>query len=133
MFSYNRNAPHASIAHRSATAHNAEHPPCCNRRVRGGRGLSHVTVEVQPSRAVTCVIAVKSPCIDVCAFNGKTQLCVGCFQTLDEIRGWNKMTDHRRHQVINRRTRRQAKVQHEPLGLPGEPLGLLGEPSFAAV
>ena len=54
-------------------------------------------------------MAVKSPCIDVCAFDGKTRLCVGCFRTLDEIRGWKKMTDHRRHQVINDRARRQTR------------------------
>ncbi|MFM0630504.1 DUF1289 domain-containing protein [Paraburkholderia xenovorans] len=54
-------------------------------------------------------MAVNSPCIDVCAFDGKTKLRVGCFRTLDEIRGWMKMTDHRRHQVINDRVRRQAK------------------------
>ncbi|WP_341317397.1 DUF1289 domain-containing protein [Paraburkholderia sp. IMGN_8] len=58
-------------------------------------------------------MAVKSPCIDVCAFDGKSKLCVGCFRTLDEIRGWKKMTDHRRHQVINDRARRQAKLQRE--------------------
>ncbi|WP_341868356.1 DUF1289 domain-containing protein [Paraburkholderia aromaticivorans] len=62
----------------------------------------------------------------MCAFNRKSQLCVGCFQTLDETPGWKKMADHRRHQVINERTRRQAKVQREPLGLPAEP-------SFAAI
>jgi predicted Fe-S protein YdhL (DUF1289 family) len=33
--------------------------------------------------------------------------------TLDEIRGWKKMTDHRCHQVINDRSRRQAKQQRE--------------------
>jgi predicted Fe-S protein YdhL (DUF1289 family) len=54
-------------------------------------------------------MAVKSPCIDVCAFDGKTRLCVGCFGTLDEIRRWKKMTDHRRHQVINDRARRQTR------------------------
>jgi predicted Fe-S protein YdhL (DUF1289 family) len=58
-------------------------------------------------------MAVKSPCIDVCAFDGKTKLCVGCFRTLDEIRGWKKMTDHRRHQVISDRVRRQTKLQRE--------------------
>ncbi|WP_323051186.1 DUF1289 domain-containing protein, partial [Caballeronia mineralivorans] len=31
-------------------------------------------------------MAVKSPCIDVCAFDGKTKMCVGCFRTLEEIR-----------------------------------------------
>ena len=69
-------------------------------------------------------MAVKSPCIDVCAFDGKTKLCVGCFRTLDEIRGWKKMTDHRRHQVINDRARRQAKLQRESPGLPLEAAAL---------
>ncbi|MFM0515004.1 DUF1289 domain-containing protein [Paraburkholderia sp. RL17-373-BIF-A] len=55
-------------------------------------------------------MAVKSPCIDACAFDGKTKLCVGCFRTLNEIRAWKKMTGHRRHQVINDRPRRQAKL-----------------------
>lgn len=58
-------------------------------------------------------MAVKSPCVDVCAFDGKTGLCIGCFRTLDEIRGWKKMTDHRRHQILNEKTRRQAKVACE--------------------
>jgi predicted Fe-S protein YdhL (DUF1289 family) len=63
-------------------------------------------------------MAVKSPCIDVCAFDGKTKLCIGCFRTLDEIRGWKKMTDHLRHQVINDRARRQTKLQREAPELP---------------
>jgi predicted Fe-S protein YdhL (DUF1289 family) len=58
-------------------------------------------------------MAVKSPCIDVCTFVGKTKLCIGCFRTLDEIRGWKKMTDHRRHQVINDRARRQTRLHTE--------------------
>lgn len=33
--------------------------------------------------------------------------------TLDEIRGWKKMTDHRRHQVIDDRVLRQSKLQRE--------------------
>lgn len=29
-----------------------------------------------------------SPCIGVCVMNPQTQLCEGCFRTLDEIAGW---------------------------------------------
>ncbi|USX11040.1 DUF1289 domain-containing protein [Paraburkholderia fungorum] len=58
-------------------------------------------------------MAVRSPCIDVCSFDGKTGFCAGCFRTLDEVRGWKKMTDHRRHQVINDRPRRQARLKPE--------------------
>ncbi|SKC56809.1 DUF1289 domain-containing protein [Paraburkholderia hospita] len=56
-------------------------------------------------------MAVNSPCVDVCRIDGKSGLCVGCLRTREEIRGWKSMTDHRRHQVINDRTRREAKLQ----------------------
>jgi len=56
-------------------------------------------------------MAVQSPCTELCKIDGKTQLCLGCFRTLDEIRTWKKMTDHRRHQVINDRARRLAKLK----------------------
>ncbi|MFL9989339.1 DUF1289 domain-containing protein [Paraburkholderia sediminicola] len=39
-------------------------------------------------------------------------------RTLDEIRRWKQMTDHRRHQVNNDRARRQAKLQRESSELP---------------
>lgn len=55
-------------------------------------------------------MAVKSPCVEICAFDGKTALCIGCLRTREEIRGWNKMTDHRRHQILNEKSRRQAKL-----------------------
>lgn len=58
-------------------------------------------------------MALKSPCTEVCKFDGKTTLCVGCLRTLEEIRGWNKMTDHRRHQIINERSKRVAKLPRE--------------------
>ncbi|RZF27945.1 DUF1289 domain-containing protein [Paraburkholderia sp. UYCP14C] len=58
-------------------------------------------------------MAVNSPCIDVCTLDGKTGFCVGCLRTREEIREWKKMTDHRRHQVLNDRSRRQAKLKRE--------------------
>jgi predicted Fe-S protein YdhL (DUF1289 family) len=60
-------------------------------------------------------MAVKSPCVDVCRFDGKTGLCVGCFRTRAEAREWGKMTDFRRHQIVNERTRRQTKIACEAL------------------
>lgn len=58
-------------------------------------------------------MAVKSPCNDVCAFEGKTGFCVGCLRTLTEAREWKKMNDFRRHQIINDRTRREKKIERE--------------------
>ena len=58
-------------------------------------------------------MAVKSPCIDVCVFDGKSGFCVGCLRTAPEAQQWKKMTDHRRHQILNDRTRREQKLRWE--------------------
>jgi len=60
-------------------------------------------------------MALKSPCIDACAIDRKSKTCLGCYRTLDEIRGWAKTTDHRRHQVIRERPRRMAKLTERAL------------------
>lgn len=58
-------------------------------------------------------MSVKSPCIDVCVFDGKSGFCVGCLRTAPEAQKWKKMPDHRRHQIINDRTRREQKLRPE--------------------
>jgi len=55
-------------------------------------------------------VPIKSPCIELCKFDGRTGLCRGCLRTLVECREWKKMTDHRRHQIVNERTRREKKL-----------------------
>jgi uncharacterized protein len=55
-------------------------------------------------------MAVKSPCIETCRFDGRTGLCTGCLRTQLEAREWKKMGDHRRHQIINDRARRERKL-----------------------
>ena len=55
-------------------------------------------------------MAVKSPCVEVCRFDGRTGFCTACLRTRDEARGWKKMTDHRRHQIVGERARRERKL-----------------------
>jgi len=56
-------------------------------------------------------MAVQSPCIDDCKFDRKSDMCVGCFRTNEEIRQWKKMTDHKRHQILALRRQRQSKIE----------------------
>lgn len=42
---------------------------------------------------------VPSPCISVCRMNSATELCIGCFRTLDEIALWGRMDDAARREV----------------------------------
>ena len=55
-------------------------------------------------------MAIESPCTDVCKFDRKAGLCVGCFRTTDEIRQWRKLTDHKRRHILAERPRRETKV-----------------------
>ncbi|MFZ6849065.1 DUF1289 domain-containing protein [Undibacterium sp. RuRC25W] len=55
-------------------------------------------------------MSVKSPCIEVCKFDGKSGWCVACLRTLAECREWSKMKDHRRHQILHERSTREKKL-----------------------
>ncbi|AOO82271.1 DUF1289 domain-containing protein [Bosea vaviloviae] len=55
-------------------------------------------------------MALASPCLDICKFDRKADLCVGCFRTTAEIRQWGKFTDHKRRQILAERRRREAKL-----------------------
>lgn len=55
-------------------------------------------------------MALASPCVDICKFDRKADLCVGCFRTTAEIRQWRKLTEHKRRQILAERRRREAKV-----------------------
>lgn len=58
-------------------------------------------------------MAVASPCTNVCRFDGKTGFCVGCLRSRVEVREWKKITDHKRHLIINEQPRREKKLGHQ--------------------
>ncbi|HEY8359179.1 MAG TPA: DUF1289 domain-containing protein [Ramlibacter sp.] len=47
-----------------------------------------------------------SPCISVCRIAADTQLCEGCFRTLDEIAAWGTMPDTQRRVLWQQLARR---------------------------
>jgi predicted Fe-S protein YdhL (DUF1289 family) len=42
-----------------------------------------------------------SPCINVCKIAPDTQVCIGCFRTLQEIAEWSRLTDEQRQTIID--------------------------------
>ncbi len=54
---------------------------------------------------------IKSPCIKVCAVDGKTGLCLGCGRTLPEIGSWVKMGAEAREQVLGLLPERIARLE----------------------
>lgn len=47
------------------------------------------------------VSAVASPCINHCVLND-SDVCVGCYRTLQEIGGWSMTTDEEKRQIPQR-------------------------------
>lgn len=46
------------------------------------------------------VMAIETPCIQVCVVDPASRLCRGCGRTLDEIGRWTIMTDAERRRVM---------------------------------
>ncbi len=40
-----------------------------------------------------------SPCVSVCRMSSATELCLGCFRSLDEIALWGRMDEEAKRQV----------------------------------
>lgn len=44
---------------------------------------------------------IKSPCLRVCAVDGRANICRGCGRSLKEIAGWGAMSDGERNAVLS--------------------------------
>lgn len=60
--------------------------------------------------------AIATPCIIVCAVDGESGLCLGCFRTLKEIAGWRALSDAERAAVMTDLPGRRAQVDSAKLG-----------------
>ena len=45
---------------------------------------------------------VPSPCLSVCVMDPQTEVCAGCWRTLEEIGVWSRMSDEAKRQVWQR-------------------------------
>lgn len=43
---------------------------------------------------------ISSPCIKVCAVEGRTSLCIGCGRTLKEIAAWGSLDEPARRAIM---------------------------------
>jgi uncharacterized protein len=75
---------------------------------------------------------VPSPCLSVCRMDPASELCDGCFRTLDEIAAWGRMRDEVKREVWeaialrieqaapSRKETEQAAARAEGAGEPGK-------------
>jgi predicted Fe-S protein YdhL (DUF1289 family) len=50
---------------------------------------------------VNTMSEVKSPCVEICQLDMSSDICLGCFRTMDEIAGWVDMTDAEKRDVLS--------------------------------
>jgi len=59
---------------------------------------------------------IRTPCVQVCAVDADSGLCLGCFRSLAEIAGWSKLTDEARALVMDELPSRRGRIAPEKLG-----------------
>lgn len=60
--------------------------------------------------------AIATPCVMVCAVDGESGLCLGCFRTLKEIAGWRALSDEARAAVMADLPSRRSRIDPAKLG-----------------
>jgi predicted Fe-S protein YdhL (DUF1289 family) len=59
---------------------------------------------------------IKTPCIQVCAVDPESGLCLGCFRSLGEIAGWVRLSEAERDAVLGELPGRRSRIAPEKLG-----------------
>ncbi len=55
---------------------------------------------------------IKSPCIHVCTLD-EDKICMGCYRSVEEIRGWFRFSDEEKKKVLeNSEKRRRSKDEN---------------------
>ena len=53
---------------------------------------------------------VESPCLRLCAVDGSTGFCMGCYRTLKEIAAWGRLDNGARRQILTELAQRKEKL-----------------------
>ena len=59
--------------------------------------------------------APDSPCIDICAIDPKTRLCMGCYRSLDEIAAWPSLSRAERLAIMQGLEQRRSLIGPFPV------------------
>jgi predicted Fe-S protein YdhL (DUF1289 family) len=59
---------------------------------------------------------IETPCVRVCAVDGKSGLCLGCFRTLAEIARWSRFEPQERARLMVELPQRRSRIDPAKLG-----------------
>ena len=60
---------------------------------------------------------IATPCIKVCVVDGESGLCLGCYRTLQEVAGWQKLGEDQRTAIMAELPSRRSRIRPEKLAL----------------
>jgi predicted Fe-S protein YdhL (DUF1289 family) len=60
---------------------------------------------------------IKTPCVQVCAIDAESGLCLGCFRSLPEIARWARLDDAERDDILRDLPARRGQIAPGKLGL----------------
>lgn len=63
----------------------------------------------------------ESPCVNLCKLDPLTQLCVGCYRTIEEIAGWTDYSDEEKAAIRNALPARRADYNFDGILLKNDP------------
>ena len=52
-------------------------------------------------------LEIESPCVGVCTMDEETGYCLGCYRTIEEIKGWWDLDNAAKKSVIEETTKRE--------------------------
>lgn len=60
--------------------------------------------------------SIRTPCVQVCAIDGDSGLCLGCYRELAEIAGWARLSEADRTAIMDALPARRGRIAPEKLG-----------------
>jgi predicted Fe-S protein YdhL (DUF1289 family) len=61
--------------------------------------------------------SIATPCIQVCAIDGASGLCFGCYRTLKEVAAWARFSDAERVEIMASLPSRRSRIDPAKLGM----------------
>ncbi|MFZ5631130.1 MAG: DUF1289 domain-containing protein [Spirochaetota bacterium] len=76
-----------------------------------GRRLVSMGQKLARSIQKITELLIASPCTALCSMDDKSELCTGCYRTLDEIMHWSQFSGEKKHAVNKAAADRRAAAQ----------------------
>jgi predicted Fe-S protein YdhL (DUF1289 family) len=60
---------------------------------------------------------IATPCLQICAIDGASGLCLGCYRTLKEVAAWGRFSDAERAEIMAGLAARRSRIDPAKLAM----------------